>query len=61
MGNSDPDHPRTHAPRRREEWIYTRSPAGERRLQFVNAILVDIVDKEQPAEMVASLASSLRQ
>jgi hypothetical protein len=44
----------------REEWIYARPMAEERRLQFVNATLVDIVDRP-PTELVASLASSSRQ
>ena len=51
---------RARVPRQwREEWIYTRSPTEERRLQFVNATLVDIVDSPLPPEMVAS--ASLRQ
>src|SRR4030095_5751950 len=36
----------------REEWVYARSSADERRLQFVNATLVDIVDRP-PIEVVA--------
>lgn len=44
----------------REEWIYARTPAEERHLQFVNATLVDIADRP-PVEIVASLTSSSRQ
>jgi hypothetical protein len=49
---------RTRAAREwREEWIYSQSAAGEHRLQFVNATLVDISDKP-PVELVARLASA---